>query len=176
MKDAPAFNLFNYDETNITDDPGPKQVITRCGRNRVECKVHHSKSSASVMFASSADGTYFPPMVVYISPKIFIMNGCGGPNNTIYSCTKSGWFDSATFETLFFKQFVPSAQGLEGPTALIGDNLGSHFSPSVLKYCDIHNIPFICLPPNSTHLCQPLDVAVFRPAKTEWKDILDTWR
>ena len=35
---------------------------------------------------------------------------------------------------------------------------------------------FICLPLNSTHLCQPLDVAVFRPAKTEWKDILDTWR
>ena len=32
------------------------------------------------------------------------------------------------------------------------------------------------MPPNSTHLCQPLDVAVFRPAKTEWKDIFDTWR
>ena len=100
----------------------------------------------------------------------------GGPNNTVYSCAKSGSFDSATFETWFFKQFVPSTQGLEGPIALIGDNLGSHFSPSILKYCDIHNIRFICLPPNSTHLCQPLDVAVFRPTKTEWKDTLDTWR
>ena len=101
---------------------------------------------------------------------------CGDPNNTVHSCTKSGWFDSPTFETWFFKEFVPSTQGLEGPTALIGVNLGSHFSPSVLKYCNIHNIHFICLPPNSTHLCQPLDVAVVRPAKTEWKDILDPWR
>ena len=31
------------------------------------------------------------------------------------------------------------------------------------------------LSPNSTHICQPLDVAVFRPAKTEWCDILDMW-
>ena len=26
-----------------------------------------------------------------------------------------------------------------------------------------------------THLCQPLDVAVFQPTKIEWKDILDSW-
>ena len=42
LKDVPASNLFNYDETNVTDDPGSKQVITHCGRNRVERKVHHS--------------------------------------------------------------------------------------------------------------------------------------
>ena len=39
-----------------------------------------------------------------------------------------------------------------------------------------NNIIFICLPPNITHLCQPLNVVVFRSAKIEWKDILDTWR
>ena len=39
-----------------------------------------------------------------------------------------------------------------------------------------HGFIFICHPPNATHLCQPLDVAAFRPAKFEWKGILDTWR
>ena len=99
LKDVPASNLFNYDETNVTDDPGLKQVITRCGRNRLEHKVHHSKSSVSIMFAGSAVGTYLPPMVVYKSENIYSECVCGGPNNTIYSCTKSGLFDSATFET-----------------------------------------------------------------------------
>ena len=42
LKYVPASNLFNYDETNVTDDSGSKQVITHCGRNRVERKVHHS--------------------------------------------------------------------------------------------------------------------------------------
>ena len=35
------------------------------------------------------------------------------------------------------------------------------------------NIFFICPPPNATHLCQPLDVAAFRPAKPKWCNILD---
>jgi hypothetical protein len=30
-------------------------------------------------------------------------------------------------------------------------------------------ILFVFLPPNSTHLCQPLDVAVFRPMKIAWR-------
>ena len=58
---------------------------------------------------------------------------------------------------------------------LIGDNLGFHFSPKVIDACVQNDIIFICLPPNTTHLCQPLDVAGFRCAKIEWKDILDTW-
>ena len=32
------------------------------------------------------------------------------------------------------------------------------------------------LVPNSTHLTQPLDVSVFRPAKIHWKNILIRWR
>ena len=32
------------------------------------------------------------------------------------------------------------------------------------------------MPPNSTYLCQPLDVTVFRPTKIEWHDVLDPWR
>ena len=32
---------------------------------------------------------------------------------------------------------------------------------------------FVCLPPNATHFCQPLDVSVFLPTKSEWHNILD---
>ena len=95
------------------------------------------------MFAVIPVGTYLPPMVVYKLEDIYCEWVCGGPNNTVHSCKKSGLFDSATLESWFFKQFMASAQGLEGPIALIGDNFGSHFSPSVLKYCNIHNISFI---------------------------------
>ena len=59
---------------------------------------------------------------------------------------------------------------------LIGDNLGPHFSMSVIQECMACGVFFICLPPNVIHLCQPLDVAVFRPAKVNWKDMLETWR
>ena len=72
----------------------------------------------------------------------------------------------------FSNFFLPNACALNGPAALIGDKLGSHFSKAVVDACLQNNIMFITLVPNSTHLAQPLDVAVFRPAKIHWKKLL----
>lgn len=59
---------------------------------------------------------------------------------------------------------------------LIGDNLSSHFTREVLRLCKDHNIDFVCLPPNATHLCQPLDVSFFGPMKNHWKQLLIDWK
>ena len=66
---------------------------------------------------------------------------------------------------------LPSIEHFKAPIVLIGDNLGSHFLMSVIQEYMVRGIFFICLPPNGTHLSQPLDVAVFRPAKVSWKDM-----
>lgn len=71
---------------------------------------------------------------------------------------------------------MPRIKDIEGPKALIGDNLGCHFSPAVIAKCQELNVRYIALPPNTTHICQPLDVAVFRPVKVSWKVILEQWR
>ena len=85
-------NIFNYDKTNITDDPGSKTVIVRRGK-----KLHHSKLSASVMFCGNATGNFLPPMVVYKSENAYEYWTKGGPNGTVYDATKSGWFYNRTF-------------------------------------------------------------------------------
>lgn len=54
--------------------------------------------------------------------------------------------------------------------------LGSHFSPKVVNAAIAHNVYFTSLPPNSKHMTQPLDVAVFRPMKVVWRALLDDWR
>ena len=98
VKDILATNICNYDEANITDDTGAKVVITHRGHNRVERVVHHSKSSISVMFAGRADGDYLLPMVVYKAENICEEWCHGGPIDTVYSSTKSRWFDTEQFE------------------------------------------------------------------------------
>lgn len=92
----------------------------------------------------------------------------GGGEPFCTGCSKSGWFDSISFEDWFELTFLPNVRNLDGPKVIIGDNLSSHISLKVLKSCEDNNVRFICLPPNSTHLTQPLDVAFFAPLKRIW--------
>jgi len=71
---------------------------------------------------------------------------------------------------------LPRLKKLDGKKIVIGDNLSSHINVAVLEACTKFNIAFIALPPNSTHLTQPLDVAYFRPRKTAWRRILTHWK
>ena len=99
-----------------------------------------------------------------------------GPRGAVYDISKSGWFDGRTFNRWFFEIFLPHAQELQGRKVIISDNLGSHFSPDVIQATLDHNISFITLLPNATHLLQPLDVAVFRGLKRSCRLIIDGWR
>jgi DDE superfamily endonuclease len=49
---------------------------------------------------------------------------------------------------------------------LICDGHDSHISADFVSYCIQHRIDVILLPPHSSHMLQPLDVAVFGPLKT----------
>ena len=151
-------------------------MIVPRGMRRIEKVAEHSKMSVSMMFCGTAAGKLLPPMVVYKSTHLYENWTIGGPKGTVYSSTQSGWFDSITFETWFRKVYLPSISGLEGKKYLIGDNLASHFTPTVVALAKQHNVYFTFLPPNATHILQPLDVAVFGPVKKEWRQILRDWR
>ena len=96
--------IYNYDKTNVTDNPSIKTVICRCGHNKVEWKTNHSKTSICVIFCGNAANDFIPPMVVYKAEDCYKNWTTGGFNNYVYDCTLNGGFDSCTFETWFFKQ------------------------------------------------------------------------
>ena len=163
LEGIPERNIFNYDETNVTDDPSQKKCVVRRGLARTERKAEHSKQSVSIMFSGNAVREYLPPMVVYKVKNVYKGWMIGGPKGTIYDFTPSGWFDMKTFEKWFFEIFLKLSDKLGSPKVIIGDNLGCHFSCKVIETCLQKDIRFITLVPNTIHLCQPLDLAVFRP-------------
>lgn len=95
---VPPSNIVNYDETNLTDDPGRRKVITKRGCKYPERVMNHSKASNTVMFAAAADGKLLPPYVVYKSTHISDSWRVGGPKHARFNCSKSGWFDSFCFD------------------------------------------------------------------------------
>lgn len=172
----PPSNIWNFDETNLSDDPGSKKVLSRRGIKHVEQIVNSSKTSTSIMFCGNAEGMLLPPYVVYKAERLWDTWTEGGPKGTHYNRSKSGWFDSGIFEDWFFRLLLPRVQKQDGKKLLIGDNLPSHLNGSILKACQENDILFVCLPPSSTHLTQPLDVAYFHPLKKAWREILQAWR
>ncbi|KAG5875796.1 hypothetical protein JTB14_016812 [Gonioctena quinquepunctata] len=180
----PSSNIFNYGESNLSDDPGKKRGIYRRGVKYPEKVMNHSKSCTTIMVCGAADGTLLPPYVIYRSVHLYDSwrkNGPRGPAccnktccslGTRYNRTISGWMDGVTFRDWLTTLFLPHAKRLKGRKALIGDNLSSHLDDGVLKMCVENDNDFICLVPNSTHICQPLDVGFFRPMKGGWRETL----
>lgn len=176
LEGIPLSNIVNYDETNLSDDPGKKKIITKRGVKYPERVMNHSKSSTSLMIAASADGTLLPGYVVYKSAHLYDTWTKNGPRHCRYNRTTSGWFDSNTFQDWVETVALPYFQNKEGRKVLIGDNLSSHLSIDLIRKCKEKDVYFVFLPANSTHLTQPLDVAFFRPMKSAWRDILFTWK
>ena len=73
-------------------------------------------------------------MVVYKAFNLYQGWTESGPRGTVYDITPNGWFDSRTFQRWYFEVLLPHIHSMdsEGPFAVIGDNLGSHFSPEVI--------------------------------------------
>lgn len=173
---VPPENLFNYDETNLSDDPGSKVCVFKRGVKYPERVINSSKGNISIMFCGSACGNVLPVYVVYKGEHLWSTWLEGGPVKTSYNRSKSGWFDATLFTDWFEKVFVPVARTKTGRVVIIGDNLASHFTERVVELSAQNNISFICLPKNSTHICQPLDIAFFRPLKMAWRKVLENWK
>ncbi|KAJ8968448.1 hypothetical protein NQ314_002294 [Rhamnusium bicolor] len=172
LSDVEDVNLYNYDETNIHDDPGVKKVVVPCRAKRVERVQNHSRTSMSLMVCESANGDLLPPMVVYKAQNLYENWKIGGPAETVYASSSSGWFDMNLFEEWFFHILLPHIERTRAPNAatiVVGDNPASHFSPNVIAACKEKQMYMTPFPANATHLMQPLDVAVFGPMKRKWR-------
>lgn len=188
IEGVPPSNIFNFDESNISDDPGKKWGVYRRGVKYPEKVCNHSKAATTIMVCGSASGVLLPPYVIYKSTHLYDTWKEHGPvgepccdqpccsRGTRYNRTSSGWIDTVTFRDWFTSSFLPHAKRLPGRKVLIGDNLSSHLDGDVIKACNENDISFVCLVPNSTHLCQPLDVGFFRPMKSAWRATLTEWK
>ncbi|XKL67637.1 hypothetical protein PGB90_003128 [Kerria lacca] len=176
LKDVPPTNIINYDETAFVNDPGKEKVLVRREMKYPSLMRKHSKVGISVTMAGTTSGDMLSPYVVYKSECLWttwILNSVHGSR---FNRTKSGWFDEETFTDWFNKLLLPYLKKLDEKKVMIGDNLASHITFSITKKCEQNNIRFVLLPPNSTHLLQPLDVAVFHLLKEAWRYVLQEFR
>lgn len=117
IEGVPPENIWNYDETNLSDNPGSKKVLCKRGSKYPENIVNSSKTSFSIMFCGNAAGFIIPPYVVYKSEHLWSTWQENGPRGARYNRTKHGWFDGLTYEDWFVSHMLPILKKLTGKTA-----------------------------------------------------------
>lgn len=117
IEGVPPENIWNYDETNLSDNPGNKKVLCKRGCKYPENIVNSSKTSFSIMFCGNAAGFILPPYIVYKSEHLWSSWQENGPRGARYNRTKHGWFDGLTFEDWFISQLLPILKKLTGKIA-----------------------------------------------------------
>ena len=169
---VPPENIWNFDETNLRDDPGNDKCLVKKGTKYVEKVMNTSMQCVSVMFCGSAAGELMNVHVNYKAKSLWETWTEKGPAGTVYTCTPSGWFDTDTCEKFFFDCALPILRRQQGKKVICCDNLSAHLSMNIMEACIKHDIAMVCFPPNSTDKLQPLDVGMFRSLKANWRTVL----
>ncbi|KAJ8930692.1 hypothetical protein NQ314_016482 [Rhamnusium bicolor] len=128
------------------------------------------------MFCGNAAGELLSPYVVYRANKMWTTWTENGQRGCRYNSSSSGWFDAQIFSDWFETQMLPRLKKLEGKKVVRCDNLSVHVTMNSLQLCHENQISLICLPPNGTHLTQPLDVEFLRNLKIAWRKVLSDWK
>ena len=178
LTDKPA-NVYNLDESGLSTDPRGKHVfVEKSGRDAYLKSQGAGKAMYSVLFCCNAEGRFLPPFVVYKALRApYDTWTQGGPPGTTYATTPSGWMESGVFEEWFCTIFLEDVKKEHAgePIILLFDGHGSHMTYKTASLARENNVTIICLPPHSSHALQPLDVAVFKPLKAKWREILKMW-
>ena len=165
--DEPS-SIFNCDECGIPLNPKPLKTIHERGSKHVSAVTGNGKSQITILACASASGYALPPFVVFDRKTLNQELTKGEVPGTVYGLSASGWMDTELFQEWFLQHFLKFAPSMR-PLILLMDGHSSHFSPEMIKVAKKDGVILFTLPPNTTHLCQPLDKGPFAPLKLEWR-------
>lgn len=162
--------IYNRDEPGFPLDPKPLKTVSYRGSKNPYQVSSGSKTQVLIAACVSATGQSLPPFIIWkgktMTPELAVRELPG----TEYSLSDSGWMNSTLFALWFRKVFLRYAPATR-PIILLMDGHSSHRSPDAIKLAAQNEVILFTLPPNTTHLTQPLDKGVFGPCKSHWKSV-----
>lgn len=96
-------------------------------------------------------------------------------SQTAISASERGWMETTLFYNWFKNVFLKHI-GPERPVLLIYDGHVTHVSTKLIKLAPENEVTIMKLPPHTTHVLQPLDVAVFKSFKPKLDKELCKWQ
>ena len=169
-----ASRIYNMDESGMPlSHKQPKRIAER-GARKVHSRASGDKSQITIVACANAAGSTLPPMVIFKGERLNADYTKNQVPNTLYGMSKQGWIDSGLFylwlRELFLKNIPPIR-----PVLLLLDGHSTHYTPEALREAQKEGVIILCLPPNTTHAAQPLDVSFFGPLKKHWSSVCHSY-
>ena len=161
-------DIYNCDETIVDLNKATKKVIVPEHYSKAHSRSVSGIEHISILCCANADGSAIPPMIIFKNCHPGGKYGDGGPDGALYSFSPSGFMDGDLFKRWLVKLFIPHTHPTpERPVLLILDGHASHSTIDMIEAAMANNVILLAMAPHTTHMCQPLDVAVFRSFKAE---------
>ena len=166
--------IYNMDESEMPLDAKQLKRVAKKGMKKVHGQSSGDKSQITLIACGNAAGTVFPPMLIFKGERLNHEWTDGEVPNTLYGMSENGWIDQELFfywlKDMFLKHIPP-----ERPVMLIMDGHSSHYTPEAIRVAAQEGVIVFCIPPNTTHATQPLDVSFFGALKCHWSSGCHTY-
>lgn len=167
--------IYNCDETGLPLNPSALRTVQEIGAKNPSFITGGTKSQVTVLACTSAAGQFIPPYIIFDRVTWNTRLAEGEIPGSLYGLSKKGWMNSELFHLWFanhFLKYIPSTR----PIILLLDGHSSHYSPAFIKLAADEGVIIFVLPPNTTHITQPLDKGCFSPLKMAWRQACHEFR
>jgi len=160
--------IYNMDETGMPLEPRPPKILSKRGQKKVRYQTSGKKEQITVIGCGNATGQAIPPFIIFAAKQVNYLWTKNEVNGSRFAVSDNGWIDQELFYFFLTKHFISNAVS-HRPLLLLLDGHSTHFDPQSIEFAKDHGIIIFCLPPHTTHVCQPLDCSLFKPLKAQWK-------
>jgi uncharacterized protein YlxP (DUF503 family) len=168
------YNTYNMDETGFSIGTMQSTRIIVDSTLRTRFQAHPGRQEwVSAVECICIDGTAIEPLIIFKGQNVL---QSWIPKDVIskwhFSANTKGWTSNLHGLEWLKRVFEPSTRekatlpnGKLQQRLLICDGHDSHISGSFISHCIQNYISLLILPPHTSHILQPLDVAIFGPLK-----------
>lgn len=168
-------SIWNADETAFNYDPRSTKVVTAIGEIAQRQTGGSGRKTTTVLACVNANGSKMPPMILHKGKRLWDnMFGSDEYPDTSYYVSENGWMTEQVFFLWFKNIFLKFSS--DRPLLLIYDGHLSHISPELIDLAIQEDVTILKLPPHTSAMLQPLDVAVFKGLKSSWDCLLTDWQ
>ena len=163
-------------KSGLPSEPKKCRAKSQKGQKTLQIVAGSDRDNTTVLAAVSASGSTLPPLTIFQGKQVHTTwRPSSDPTSEhfpwIYP-NESGWMKANVFHKWFVeweaRTRTTNNEGELETCLMIYDGHLSHLNYTTIKLARETRVTILKLPPHTTDLLQPLDVAVFKSLKQKW--------